>query len=221
MKDTLTGMGASLEAPTMVSSGGSSPVMAIIEHLDAAGCRMRSVNAFDIGARVAFSAVIHGAAPIPLQGTIASRSQAGPRFVYTVDIDGDASTVAAIERAVEIARTRSANRTPDVATNNGLTRASVRVPVDFSLRFTTAGGSAHDARATNISTGGILMNSSELLAVGASLELHFLLDDVPVSVRGRIVAHQDATPNYNIAFYDVRELVKETLARFINKSIDK
>lgn len=218
MKDTLTGVGASLEAPTMVTAAGSSPVMAIIEHLDAARCRMRSVNPFEIGVRVAFSAVIHGAAPIPLQGTIASRSQAGPRFIYTVEIDGDSSVIAAIERAVEIARTRSVHPAPDVATNNGLTRASVRVPVDFPLRFTTTDGNAHDARATNISAGGILMNASEQLSVGASLELHFLLGDVPVSVHGRIVAHQDATPNYNIAFYDVRELVKETLARFINRA---
>lgn len=218
MKDALAGVRGSLESPTMVATPGSPAVMAIIEELDAAHCRMRSVNPFEIGAVVEFSAVIHGTAPIPLRGAIASRSQAGPRFIYTLDLEANAAAAAAIERAVEIARTRAVHTAPDVQTNNGLTRASVRIPVDFPLRFTTPGGSVHDARATNISTGGILMNSTEPLSVGASLELHFLLGDVPVSVKGRIVAHQDASPNYNIAFFDVRELVKETLARFISNA---
>ena len=75
-------------------------------------------------------------------------------------------------------------------------------------------GGTFDAAATNISTGGILLSAREQLAVGASLELHFLLGEIPVSVHGRIVAHQGLS--YNIAFYDVRELVKETLARYVN-----
>jgi hypothetical protein len=215
MKDTLAGVSASLESPTMVSAGGSSPVMAIIEHLEAARCRMRSVNPFDIGAHVEFNAVIHGVAPIPLRGAIRSRTQKGPRYVYAVDLEFNPGIASAIEHAVDVAKTRTVRISTDVQTNNGLTRAAVRVPVDFVLRF-TIDGDRRAARATNISTGGILMNSGAELAVGSSLDLEFLLDDVPVSVRGRIVAHQESTPNYNIAFYDVRENVRETLARFID-----
>jgi hypothetical protein len=217
MKDSLVGMGASLEAPTMVSTGGKPPVMAIIEQLDAARCRMRSVNFFEVGAIVQFNAVIHGTAPIPLRGTIVSRTQEGPRYTYVAALDAaSANAAGAIDRAVGVARSRGSRAAPEVQTNNGLTRSSVRVPVDLPLRFTAPSGSSCDGRATNISTGGILMNTTEKLEVGASLELHFLLEDVPVSIRGRIVAHQEATPNYNIAFFDVRDLVKETLARFVS-----
>jgi hypothetical protein len=218
MTDSLTGVGASLEAPTMVTANGKSPVMAIIEHLSRSQCIMRSVNAFDIGAIVEFSAVIHGASSIPLNGTITTRTQNGPRCKYSVSLESSPSIAAAIEHAVDVARARAEGRRPDVHTNNGLTRASVRVPVDFALRFTVEKGAPQNGRATNISTGGILMNTQENLTVGTTLEIHFMLDDVPVSVRGRIVAHQESTPNYNIAFFDVREVVKETLARFVSRA---
>jgi hypothetical protein len=217
MKDSLAGVSASLEVPTMVVCNGKSPAMAIIEQLSRSQCIMRSVNTFDIGATVDFNAVIHGASPIELYGRVVSRTQNGPRYSYTISLDSSPAIAAAIEHSVAVARARAGARA-DVQTGNGLTRASVRVPVNFPLRFSVQNGSSYDGRATNISTGGILMNTTESLAVGATLELHFLLGDVPVSVHGRIVAHQEATPNYNIAFFDIRELVKETLARFITSA---
>jgi hypothetical protein len=222
MKDSLAGVSASLEAPTMVSTGGNSPVMAIIEQLDATRCRMRSVNSFAVGAILEFNAVIYGASPVPLRGTVVSRAQQGPRFTYVVALDtASAHAATAIDRAVDVARSRSHRGTTEVKTTNGLTRSSVRVPVDIALRYTTPDGRSHDGRATNLSTGGMLMNSSELLDVGVSIELHFLLEDAAVSIQGRIVAHQESTPHYNIAFFDVRDLVKRALTEFVNARVDK
>jgi hypothetical protein len=221
MADSLTGTGASLEAPTMVTALGGAPVMAIIEQITTMQCEMRSVNRFDVGAQVEFNLVLHGTAPIVVRGTVSSRAQNGPRFRYEIALNATLAESAAIERAVLIARSRSSGRATEVSTGNGLTRSSIRIPVNFALQYTPEGGGTFSARATNISTGGILLNAREKLAVGTSLELKFLLNETPVSVTGRIVAHQEATPNYNIAFFDVRESVKETLARYINDHADK
>lgn len=199
----------------MISSGGSTAVMAIIEQLTGNHCQMRSVNAFDVGAAVDFNVVIHGAAPISLRGTVSSRTQSGPRFRYVISLETTPNDAAAITHAVAVAKARRSGLGSDVPTGNGLTRAAVRVPVDFEVTFTADDGSTHTARATNLSTGGILMNTTHELHVGASLELRFRLGSVPVSVHGRIVAHQQASPNYNVAFHDIREVVKETLARFV------
>ncbi len=176
---------------------------------------MRSVNAFDIGASAEFNVVLHGSPPIALSGTIADRKQNGPRYQYTIRLESTAAQAAAINRAVEAAQARAAGRAPDLQTGNGLTRGALRIPVDFDVRYTRDGGEPSNARATNISTGGILMNSPDQLSVGSALELRFLLGSIPVTVHGRVVAHQEASPNYNIAFYEVREVVRETLARFV------
>jgi hypothetical protein len=181
----------SLEVPTMVSAGGGSPVMAIIEALNASECKMRSVNAFAIGARVEFALTIHGRPSIALEGTIASIKQNGPRFLYVVSLRPTQLQRDAILRAVESAASRAATR--DVKTDNGLTRASVRIPVDIELRYTLAGG-----------------------PVGAALELDIPLGAERVKVHGRVVAHQATTPNYNIAFYEITSETRERLAHFID-----
>jgi PilZ domain len=218
MADSLTGAGASLEAPTMVTAAGGTPVMAIVENVTTTFAQMRSVNRFDVGTNVEFGIVLRGAPPIAVRGSIRSCTQNGPRFHYDVTLHATPDESAAIERAVRSAQARASGRVADVPTGNGLTRSSIRVPVDFRLRYTVAGGATFDASATNISTGGILLNAREELAVGTSLELRFLLGSTPVEVRGRIVAHQVESPNYNIAFYDVRDDVKEALARFVNSA---
>jgi hypothetical protein len=205
---------SSLEVPTMVSAGGGSPVMAIIEALNASECKMRSVNAFAIGARVEFALTIHGRPSIALEGTIASIKQNGPRFLYVVSLRPTQLQRDAILRAVESAASRAATR--DVKTDNGLTRASVRIPVDIELRYTLAGGPAGTARALNISTGGVYINATAEIPVGAALELDIPLGAERVKVHGRVVAHQATTPNYNIAFYEITSETRERLAHFID-----
>jgi PilZ domain len=207
---------ASLEAPTMVSAGTGAPVMAIVEHASHNECRMRSVSVFDIGERLEFSLSVPGAPPIgTLSGTVISRKQNGARYAYVLTIRTSPSQAEGIARAAEVAHERSQVRAPDVPTENGLTRTSVRIPVDFELRYAQPGSAARVARATNISTGGVLMNCSDILPVGASLELEIPLGSQTVTVNGRIVAHQQQSPNYNVAFYDITDEARDTIARFI------
>ncbi len=199
----------------MVSAGGGSPVMAMIEHLSATECRMRSVNVFPIGARVAFELAVHGTPSIVLQGTIDSIKQNGPRFSYVVSLRTTPLQAEAMLQAIERAGSRPATQAPDLKTDNGLTRASVRVPVDLELRYARPGGTPGTARALNISTGGIHMNADDDIPVGTPLELDIPLGAQHIKVHGRIVAHQGASPNYNVAFYEMTGEARENLARFI------
>jgi hypothetical protein len=208
----------SLEAPTMVNVGdGTSPVMAIIEHLSTHECRMRSVNAFAIGATIDFSVAIHGAPTVPLRGNIVSCKQNGARFAYAVALQSSDPQTDAIGRVIAAVIARKVAH-PGVPAGDGLTRASVRVPVDSELRYTLGSGWA-PARATNISTGGLHMNTRDQIPVGASIELAIPLDSAHVTVHGRIVAHQEMSPNYNIAFYDLHDETREVIARFVQSRL--
>ncbi|HTU71306.1 MAG TPA: PilZ domain-containing protein [Candidatus Baltobacteraceae bacterium] len=211
---------ASLEAPTMVTIGGAPAVMAIIEHLSASECRMRSVKLFDFGARIEFNAVLSGSQPIPLVGVIASHKQNGARYAYVVGLDTTTEQGEAILRAVAAARSRGPApvSVPDVPSTNGLTRTSVRIPVDFEVRCTHAAAD-YAVRATDLSSGGLLMNSNHTFPVGASLELRLPIGNEPVAVHGRVVAHQAASPNYNIAFYDVTHEARERIERYIDSRL--
>ncbi|MGB6986250.1 MAG: PilZ domain-containing protein [Candidatus Aquilonibacter sp.] len=116
---------------------------------------------------------------------------------------------------------RSVNAFPIAAhvefkTDNGLTRASVRVAVDVELRYAQPGGPVRTARALNISTGGVHMNADDDIPVGAAIELDIPLGGAQrIKVHGRIVAHQASGPNYNVAFYEMTSEAHESIARFI------
>ena len=122
----------------------------------------------------------------------------------------------AIVKAAESVDVRSAPHTPDVHTGTGLTRTGVRIPVDIEVRYTQSGSPARVARATNISTGGVLMRTTDELPVGASLELEIPFGAELVTAHGRIVAHPHMTPNYNIAFYHMTNEARDIIARFID-----
>lgn len=202
----------------MVSAGGGSPVMAFIETLTATECRMRSVNVFPIGARVAFELAIHGTPSMVLQGTIGSIKQNGPRFSYVVSLHTTPLQAEAMLRAVERAGSRAGTQAADPKTDNGLTRASIRIAVDVELQYARPGGPARTARAVNISTGGIYMNAGEDIPIGAAIELDIPLGGAQrIKVHGRIVAHQRPIPNYNVAFYEMTSEAHESIARFIDR----
>jgi PilZ domain len=207
----------SLEVPTMVREGAGTPsVMAIIEHLNVSECRMRSVHGFSIGAQLDFSLSVHGAATVPLRGKIVSSKQNGPRYAYVVALQHTDDQTEAIAKANQAARARASTQA-DVKSIDGLTRSGVRVPVDFVVRYAQLGSDARSAHAINISTGGVHMNTDDEIPVGAAIDLEIPLGGQPVSVRGRIVAHQEMSPNYNVAFYEVTHEARENLARFIGK----
>jgi hypothetical protein len=198
----------------MIRADGSAPVMAIIEHVSAHECRLRSVNVFEIGERLDFTVSVHGAPTIALSGKVVSRKENGARHAYVLALATTLAQTEAIAKANDAGRHRAAHA-PDVHTGNGLTRAALRVPVDFDVLYTLAGSSARTARATNISIGGVLMNTTAELPVGAAIEMKIPLGDERVSVNGRIVAHQEMSPNYNVAFYEMSDEVRERIARFI------
>jgi len=199
----------------MVSAEGKAPVMAIIEHASHDECRMRSVNLFEIGERLEFSLSVHGAPAVTLSGAVLGRKQNGPRYAYVVTMRTTPAQAEAITKAADVARDRVVPHGPDMPTGNGLTRASVRIPVDFEVRYTQLGSTARIARATNISTGGILMNTADELPVGAAIELDIPLGSEHVAAHGRIVAHQQLSPNYNVAFYRITNEARDNIARFI------
>jgi PilZ domain len=199
----------------MVGVNGSAPVMAIIEEATQSECRMRSMNAFEVGDRLEFPLAVHGSPTLALSGIVVSRKKIGPRYAYVLALQAEPVQVEALARATQTAHARAPGPIPDVQTGNGLTRASVRIPVDFEVSYTQSGSPARIARATNISTGGVLIQTTDELPVGASLELLILLAQHRVSVHGRIVAHQHATPNYNVAFYHMTNEARDIIARFI------
>jgi len=199
----------------MVSTGGNAPVMAIIEYASQSECRMRSMNVFNVGDRLEFPLAVHGAPAIALSGTVVNRKQIGPRYAYVLALLVAPVQAEAIVKATQAAHGRSPGHAPDVHTGNGLTRTSVRVPIDVEVQYSQRGLPARVARSTNISTGGLLMQTSDELLVGASLELQIPLATERVSVHGRIVAHQHMTPNYNVAFYHMTDEAREIIARFV------
>ncbi len=202
----------------MVNEGtGTSSVMAIIEHVSAAECRMRSVHGFPIGTRLEFNFAVHGAPAVPLCGKIVASKQNGPRHAYVVALQSAGDQAEAIAQAAEAAHAR-ATAQADVQHIDGLTRAGVRVPVDFVVRYARLGSSKRNAKAINISTGGVHMNTDDEIPVGASIDLEIPLGSQNVSVRGRVVAHQDFSPNYNVAFFEVTNEAREYLARFIGNA---
>jgi PilZ domain len=205
----------SLEAPTMVSVGGGAPVMAIIEAATQSECRMRSMNAFEVGDRLEFPLAVHGAPTLALSGVVVNRKRIGPRYAYVLALQPEPVQAEALARATQTAHARTPGHTPDVHTDNGLTRTSIRIPVDFEVRYTLSGSPGRGAQATNISTGGVLMRTTDELPVGTSLELQLSLGEEHVSVHGRIVAHQHSTPNYNVAFYHMTNEARDLIARFI------
>lgn len=218
MADSQPAALTSLEVPTMVSEGNGAPsVMAIIEHLNPAECRMRSVHGFSIGAQLAFTLSVHGAPTVPLRGKIVSSKQNGPRYVYVVALQNAGEHHEAIAKANAAARARSGTQA-DVKSIEGLTRSSARVPVDLTVRYTQLGSSPRSARAVNLSTGGVHMNTDDEIPVGASIDLEIPLGGLHVSVRGRVVAHQPMSPNYNVAFFEITHEARENLARFVGNA---
>jgi hypothetical protein len=210
---------ASLEAPTMVRAADKPPVMAIVEHASHNECRLRSVTAFEINERLEFALSVHGTPRIGLTGTIVSRKQNGARWAYLLALRTTPEQAEAIAMATEKAHERAAQPTPDVAAPSGLARTAVRIPVDFQVRYTQSDSTARVARATNISIGGVLMNTADELPVGASIEMRIPLGPDVVSANGRIVAHQQQSPNYNVAFYDITDDARDTIARYIESHI--
>lgn len=209
----------------MVSVNGGTPVMAIVEQLSLKECRLRAVSAFALGDTVAFEFTAYGVSKASVHGRISHRADNGARHIYTIAVDAsDTRMLDQLAIAVDAARRHAAMKLGhEVPTDNGLTRAHVRVTASFDVSYRIGSTPSRAARATNISVGGMLMNCGDAIPIGATVELQFTLpgDSAPTSATARIVAHQDASPNYNCAFFGLPETAKVAIAHYVNASLGR
>jgi uncharacterized protein (TIGR02266 family) len=101
-------------------------------------------------------------------------------------------------------------------------RKSVRVPVDFEVRF-TFGTQEHVAQALNISTDGMFLKTSYMLLQGDVIEVFFRLPKIeePFWLKARIAwgtwieGMNMPTSGMGIQFIDLLPKQKEDLKNFI------
>lgn len=216
---------ASLESPTMISAAGGDPTMGIIEELTLRACRLRSLADFALGTPVSFDVTLRGAPKVPLTGRVTSIAENGIRRSYTIafdDLDGRQGDRVAM--ALDMAQRFASSHHFESHTGTALTRSSPRIPLEIDVTYVWERSGARSARTTNLSSGGVLMNAPDTdVPVGASLELRFTLPGSPDETRlhARVVAHQMQSPNYNIAFYEVSDDVRERLERFVAARLPK
>ena len=219
--------GESLECATMAKASGMPPAMAIVERLTSTQCRFRTTVIFQPGTRVALDLNVAGIAKVSVEGQVLSFETHDARNVHTlrlVELTEDEKT--AIARATAEISRRQAIPGPDQLAANGLTRSSVRVPTNFTLRYAIDGEDFKPGVATNISIGGVFMVCVDHIVVGSSLELRFTLPadahggaSQEITTKARIVAHPaDSTGanNYNIAFYGLAATQRDAIARYVD-----
>jgi len=171
---------ASLELAAMVSARGIAPANAVIEFLNTSECRFRTVVCFDPGDTVEFEL---GTPPerAYVRGSIATRTAKGPRFIYHMRLDkmsaGEIDHFAKVHAGVQ--RRQAAQRSQEalkhIQTTEQLHRSSMRVLAQIPVVYRTPKHSYAEAKAGNISSGGLLMICNENLVIGTPVELRFIL----------------------------------------------
>lgn len=212
---------ASLEQATTISGRGTAPANAVIEHLTAHECRLRTVVFFDATESVEFDFTTIENVRIRARGRIAERHSKGPRFIYRIRLDRmDSRETESLARAVALLHRRQANershrRAIDaLPTTESLARTSHRAVADFTMLYRTARENPKSAQASDVSTGGLAMTCRDALIPGEHVEVRFtmpseVLDVHPeqtalLDLRTRSVAHVRA---------DMRRPFQEILVR--------
>jgi sulfate adenylyltransferase subunit 1 len=95
-------------------------------------------------------------------------------------------------------------------------RASRRIDAQFEVTIND-GGENVGGTAVNVSTGGLLLHSDDLLMVGGDVVAEFTLpgESAPLSVRANVLAHEprpDAGYRYHLSFFDLQPDVHERLS---------
>ena len=208
----------SLESPTMIKvNEAGSPVMGIIEEVTSTQVRLRSMSTFKEGDTLSFDLTLRGAPKTPIKGRITSAGTSGTRKIYIISLKELAQEKQrTVGEAINAAKTYHGRTHHDGEQLGGLTRSSVRVPIDVDVQF-THDGVTDTGRATNISTGGLLMNFGKAIPVGTSVELSFTLPGMSSELKAhaRIIAHQQQTPNYNVAFHSIEDAVRAAIAQYV------
>jgi hypothetical protein len=150
----------------------------VLEQINTTACRLRSVVLLDVGAALAFDFGTAGTA-FRLSGRVAERNGNGPRFSYRVTLDTLPVDVAELRIAIAQWRQESASgssQAPEASAGDGLVRVQTRVATQFPVAFRTREGEeVSDARAGDLSTGGLSLSCKESLVEGRLLYLRFTL----------------------------------------------
>lgn len=166
----------SLEIPIVLIAPGLGATEAVLEELDPGGdCRLRSLQFFSPRTQVKFTlgygnrfALGDAGESIVLRGSIANYAVKGQRFVYDVSLEPAEGLAEQLELLLKHRRHADGVHAPPLA--RSCTRAETNFPIAFRI-----GETWHEASAANISVGGLLMRSRELLVEGMALELRFTL----------------------------------------------
>ena len=173
----------SLEYPTTVSARGIAPANAVVERLTASEARFRTVVFFEHGETVEFQfAAAHDDRKVTVRGTVVSRVSNGPRFSYIArndrmapqEIDDLARTVSENYRRQAMVRSHE-QLVGKLPTTEALTRSSVRVATQFAITYRTPKEDYRQAKAGDVSSGGMLIICREALVQGEPVELRFTL----------------------------------------------
>jgi uncharacterized protein (TIGR02266 family) len=208
----------SLESPTMIKVNETgSPVMGIVEEVTSTQIRLRSMSNFKEGDTLSFDLTLRGAPKTPIKGRVTSAGTSGTRKTYVISLKELAHEKQRdVNSALDAAKSFHGRNHHDGEHLGGLTRSSIRVPVEMDVQF-SHDGVVDTGRSTNISTGGLLMNFGKAIPIGTSVEVMFTLPGQPreLKAHARIIAHQQQTPNYNVAFHSIDDAVRTAIAQFV------
>lgn len=214
----------SLEYETTVSARGIAPANAVVEQIDASQCRLRTIVLFDPGDSIEFALARSGGGEAAVRGTVATRLSKGPRFVYIIRLDRmSAKEIDALNETLDDLDESAAEPEIQPASPDGLTRASLRVPVNFDITFRTPAIDFRPAKAIDISTSGLMMSCDELLVPGVPVELRLSLPGrrsaKELTLGARVVTRQEplkGTFLYGLALTCVSNRLRGQLDRYVN-----
>jgi hypothetical protein len=213
---------SSLEHAATIASPGIAPAGAVIEHLTASECRLRTLEPFGYGEIIEFDFSAPGYDVVRVRGHVVERVTSGPRFCYRIRLERmTAKETDDLARAVaetyrqqtrSRARARAVDRLP--VTSDGLTRTQVRVPAEFSMEYRTPRDAFKRGFAADVSAGGLSMRCTDALVPGENLELRFTLPSECLEVYPEQTAILDLrTRSIKLARADLRRPFEEMVLR--------
>lgn len=204
---------ASLEYPALLAVRGLPPTNGVVERVDAGECRLRSVVHFELGTSVGFMFGPEGA-ELELRGKVVERTRSGPRFTYRIALEPPADGQA-LGEAIERWRERDVWPALEPQTPKGLVREARRVPTQFPIEYRIEGEDLPvEARASDLSVGGLSLSSKHALIESMLVNLRFALpaNGTEIRARARVIWHRVTGPGlfaYGLAFC---EMTPETRA---------
>lgn len=233
------------ESVELQVAGIDTAIKARVVDISTEGCRFRSLVLIDRGRAVTFEWRRLTGAVLLLKGTVVSRrsSTAPPGFEYglrfqnlpAVQLEAIARDVTEMQRRTAVVRAEQKNAPAETASPEDRRRTAFRASVTFPVRYRREGrATALDAKATDLSAGGLCLISEMPLARGQLVSLTFRLPDDVLNVydpadvqkrkpfeettlRARVVRRLPGTAgSHGIEFLELDPHTREDLARFIH-----